>query len=370
MVRFMRRALLLGLILSISAVSAQASTVATAAGAAGAAESARPQGSMMRGAGVAAAGAGAYNQQTAVARSINANTAMQVNQYMYEVNKNNAKYFYTRSANKQKEESSTGEAIYKRLHDNPSGHDIHTGDALNVVLDELTNPDVYTAGDRRGDPAHRQPARQEHRVRVRRQHDRDQPGRPQRCDADERLRPDYATTPTSRARSRLWLPRSAGDRGQGQVSAETLANCRVAIKALKDKVDSLLPQGAPNRLEADNYLKALFGLSKMLETPSVDQYLTGLNKVDSTTLGHLIAFMHTFNLRFGAAKTPVQEETYDQLYPLLVAVRDQAKVPSANPYTTSSGPQDPKAFSAYFSQMQYDPKHGVVPPPPPPPGQP
>ena len=102
------------------------------------------QGSIARGAGVYAAGAGAYNEQTAVARSINANTAMQINQYMYEVNKTNAKYYYMRSANKQKEESSTGEAIYKRLHDNPSGYDIHTGDALNVVLDELTNPDVYT----------------------------------------------------------------------------------------------------------------------------------------------------------------------------------------------------------------------------------
>ena len=59
--------------------------------------------------------------------------------------------------------------------------------------------------------------------------------------------------------------------------------------------------------------------------------------------------MHTFNLRFGAAKTPVQEQTYDQLYPLLVAVRDNAKAPSANPYTTSSGPQDPKKVSNYFS---------------------
>ena len=122
----------------------------------------------------------------------------------------------------------------------------------------------------------------------------------------------------------------------------------MAIKALKAKVDSLLPQGSPNRLEADNYLKALIGLSKMLETPSVDQFLAGLKKGDTTTLGHLIAFMHTFNLRFGAAKTPVQEQTYDQLYPLLVAVRDQGKVPSANPYTTSSGPQDPKAGLRVF----------------------
>ena len=78
-----------------------------------------------------------------MARSINANTAMQVNQYMYEVNKTNAKYYYARSATKQKEESSTGESIYKRLHDNPSSYDIHTGDALNVVLDELTNPNIY-----------------------------------------------------------------------------------------------------------------------------------------------------------------------------------------------------------------------------------
>ena len=119
----------------------------------------------------------------------------------------------------------------------------------------------------------------------------------------------------------------------------------MAIKALKDKVDSLLPQEAPNRLEADNYLKALYGLTKMLDDPSVEQYLKGLNKQPTTTLGHLISFMHTFNLRFGAAKTPVQEPTYDQLYPLLVALRDQAKAPSANPYTTSSGPQDPKAVS-------------------------
>ena len=97
----------------------------------------------------------------------------------------------------------------------------------------------------------------------------------------------------------------------------------------------------------------------------MDQYLTELKKGETTTLGHLIAFMHTFNLRFGVAKTPVQEQTYDQLYPLLVAIRDQGKVPSANPFTTSSGAQDPKAVSAYFSGMQYDPKHGVVPPPPP-----
>ena len=45
-----------------------------------------PQGSMARGMGAYAAGAGYYNQQTAVARSINTDTAMRYNQYMYESN--------------------------------------------------------------------------------------------------------------------------------------------------------------------------------------------------------------------------------------------------------------------------------------------
>ena len=42
------------------------------------------QGSIAQGMGVYAAGAGQYNRQTAVANSINANTAMQFNQYVYQ----------------------------------------------------------------------------------------------------------------------------------------------------------------------------------------------------------------------------------------------------------------------------------------------
>ena len=363
MLRLMARSFFLVLILCFPAVSARAQWGGWGGWGGGVGTA---QGSMMRGAGVAAAGAGAYNQQTAVARSINANTAMQVNQYMYEVNKTNAKYYYTRSANRQKEESSTGEAIYKRLHDNPSSYDIHTGDALNVVLDELTNPAVYTqviTGATR--PIDSQLVKNiefayaANMIAI------------SLADFSARGVPDYLMTTDEFAPDRATIKELAGKvrseiQSQGQASPETLAKARVAIKSLKTKADELLPQGSPNRLEVDNYLKGLIGLSKMLETPSVDQYLSELKKGEMTTLGHLIAFMHTFNLRFGAAKTPIQEQTYDQLYPLLVAVRDQGKVPSANPYTTtSSAAPDPKSVSAYFSGMQYDSKHGVVPPPPP-----
>ena len=318
MVRFMGRALLLGLILSVSAVTAQAQYGRYGGWGGWGGGASSLQGDMMRGAGVAAAGAGAYNQQTAVARSINANTAMQVNQYMYEVNKTNAKYYYTRSANKQKEASSTGEAIYKRLHDDPSGLDIHTGDALNVVLDELTNPAVYaqviSSSTRPIDSA----ARQEHPVSIRRQHDRDQPGGLQRARRSrlpmttEDFAPDRAAIKAIAAKVRSEI------QSQGQASArdagELLAWRSRLLKAKADR--PLAARITQPRSKSTITSRLSIGLSKMLETPSVDQYLAQLKKGETTTLGHLIAFMHTFNLRFGAAKTPVQEQTYDQLYPL------------------------------------------------------
>ena len=92
-----------------------------------------------------AAGAGAYNEQTAQARSMNAKTAMQVNEYMYAVNQRNAANEMARLSKRRGGRSTRRPTdTYKRLHDNPDPHDIHTGDALNVVLTELANPKVYT----------------------------------------------------------------------------------------------------------------------------------------------------------------------------------------------------------------------------------
>src|SRR5262249_18397549 len=96
----------------------------------------------------------------------------------------------------------------------------------------------------------------------------------------------------------------------GQVAPATLAKFREAVQAVKDKADAMYQQGTRQRDECDNFLKALIGLSKMLERPQIEQFLKGLDRYPTTTLGHLISFMHTFNLRFGVAKTPEQEATY------------------------------------------------------------
>ena len=91
----------------------------------------------------------------------------------------------------------------------------------------------------------------------------------------------------------------------------------------------------------------------MLKSPPVDRFLLELKKLPSTTMGHLISFMHTFNLRFGAAKGPDQEAAYDQLYPRLVALRNQVQAPSAAPFANQSSTRDPKSITSLFSGMDY-----------------
>lgn len=310
------------------------------------------QGDAAVGMGVYAAGAGAYNEQTAEARSINANTAMQVNEYMYQVNLQNAKTFYARQAAEQKEQSASGEIIYQRIHDNPNSHDIHSGDALNVVLDDLTNPKVY--------PAALQAATQTidsdvvKGIQFRYAANMIAIGLE---DLTKAGAPDILLGPAFQKDRDALKPlvqkaRKEADE-EGKASPETLASIRVVLKAAQDKVARTLPQGSKDRKESDNYLKALYGLTKMLKTPSVGEFLRGLDKYPSTTLKNLLDFMHSFNLRFSPAKTPIQEAQYEQLYTMLVSLRDGLKAPASNPYAAQDGKPDPRVLNQFFSGMDY-----------------
>ena len=91
----------------------------------------------------------------------------------------------------------------------------------------------------------------------------------------------------------------------------------------------------------------------MLEVPAVEQFLEGLNRYPTTTMGHLITFMSSFNLRFGAASTPAQRAAYDQLYPILVRLRDASDARGPNPATAEVALPDPKKVTDFFSGMDY-----------------
>jgi hypothetical protein len=334
------------------------------------------QGNIAAGMGNFAAGAGAYNVQTSQARAQNANTAMQVNDYMYAINQRNAASFTQRQAGKIKQTNEAADATYRRLHDNPSPADIHSGDALNVVLTELTNPSVYTQVVQKATT----PIDSQLVKNINFQHAADMI-LISLDDVSARGVPDVLANDPAFESDRQAI-RAIVAKGKkeaesaSQVSDETLRSFRAAVKTVQDKVAGRFPQGTRQRDEADNYLKALYGLSKMLERPAVEQFLKGLNRYPTTTLGHLISFMHSFNLRFGVSKNGVQQATYDQIYPMLVSLRNQAQGPSPAPAPVAM--PDPKKLTTFFSGMDYshfqsqpDPHTGSVPPPPPPqPGAP
>ena len=102
------------------------------------------QGSIAHGLGAFAAGAGVYNQQTAVANAINADTVMRWNQFMFESQLEANRRARERLARRQSATIQTLEQSAKRLRDNPEPRDIARGDALNVALDEINDPRVYS----------------------------------------------------------------------------------------------------------------------------------------------------------------------------------------------------------------------------------
>ena len=74
---------------------------------------------------------------TAQARSINAQTAMQWNQYMYESSVESSRIYLANKAKREAKEKSDIGAIRDRVRNNPNSVDIADGSALNSALTEL-----------------------------------------------------------------------------------------------------------------------------------------------------------------------------------------------------------------------------------------
>jgi hypothetical protein len=114
------------------------------------------------------------------------------------------------------------------------------------------------------------------------------------------------------------------------------------------------------------FVKTFAGLVKMLDKPDTREAFDQLRMVKTTSIGNLIAFMHVFNLRFGAATTPQQRMIYNQIYPVLDQVRDRVKdanLDQAPPAQANAG-----HVGDFFNKMDMDTLEGkpkkTTPPPP------
>jgi hypothetical protein len=309
--------------------------------------------------GAFAEGAGVYNYDSAVAGSINTDTAIRLNQYIWNSElESRARYnaHLARRLNLSRDEYNVRQ---KRIMENPLPGEIESGEALNVLLQQLTNPSVMTGSTSTlrlanapvSAAAIREiPFRDETDAITLSLDELTDPKSwplPLRADAFKAEREAYQKAVDDAL---------AEDKDGGTLKPETVARVRNAVSELYRKVEATIPKDQqPDHLQATNYLKGLAGLSRMLERSNVDSILAELEKVQNTTIGNLISFMYSYNLRFAPATTPKQRAVYRELYPLMVSTRDKVV---GKPVETSEEAPPPKPVdnpTAVFYGL--DPSH-------------
>jgi hypothetical protein len=320
------------------------------------------EGSILRGMGAYAEAAGVYNYDSAVAGSINTDSYMRLNNYLYLSELEAQRRYAAHHAAKMNLDNAHYRAYQSRLLQSPTKEDIDSGSALNALLNQLTDPRVISGSGsslRMADA--KIPAASIKEIPFRDETDAitislDQLTDPKSWPAP--LRSDDFQAERE-AYQKAVDDALAEDKDGGTLKSETVAKVRNAVSNLYAKVDQTIPKTRqPDHLQAMNYLKGLAGLSKMLERPNVEAALSELEKIENTTTGNLIAFMHAYNLRFDAAKTPKQVNVYRDLYPAMIAARDKivGKPTDANNNAAPAPVENPTAVFHGFDPNHLHPK--------------
>lgn len=307
-------------------------------------------GDIARGLGSFMAGAGVYEQQNAIATSINADTIMRWNQYIYmsqmEANRVNA----VRDAARTKKSKKAYEDLQKRIRENPEKSDIESGSALNAIVEDLSDPRIYLSGLKAakasapGEVVRNIPF-QYARGGITTSFDNLTKGGPPKALLGAEFTAEVTAIKAAGAKLREEM------KDGGEPSEASIAALVKAIEAARSKAQTTLPKGSPQTTEADRFLKALLGLADMMRTPHFDILLAGVEKRPEVSLDQVITFMKLFSLRFGKATSVKQRAAYSDLYPKLVALRDEARLalPKA-PEIKLNGHE----AEDFFSSMTFD----------------
>jgi hypothetical protein len=308
-----------------------------------------PDGDLAQGMGTFAMGLGFYEEKAAIARSIDTDTMMRFNEYMHETQMTANRMRLAREARQRESNRNNLDAIQKRLRDNPEPRDVIRGDALNVALDEIDDPRVYTRALKGAkvsvgaDRIRRIPFRYAAAAITVGLHQLATGNVPAPLQ-----RPEFAADLEAiRALDKEILAQVEDDKEPDPATVQKLL---AAIYAAEEKAGKSLSTGL-ERTQAEKFLKALHGLVVMLKTPAIDNFVAGVDKRPDATLGELLRFMKAFNLRFGAATTPQQQEVYRFLFPQLAQLRDEVAGALAS---TAPHPTNGTAVEDFFSGMSLD----------------
>jgi hypothetical protein len=324
---------------------------------------ATPESAALQGAGQFAMGAGMYNLNTAQANNINAQTAMQWNDYVAQITHESARLHAMRVHSEFQKNQALYDAHQRRLRESPGKFEIENGDALNAALDDLTNPKLGSSALR----AARTPVQasliaevpfQNNAERVTLMLDdlREAVKWPEVFEG-ERFASDKATFDELRAQ----LRKEAGD---GEITPKSLREAQTFVDQLRAKVTAQPLTDPLDQQEATKFLTAGSSLLALLKKPDIQPAILELKKVQDTTIGNLLGFMHSFNLRFGVAKTIKEKQAYQQLFEILDGTRDQI-LAEAKLDSTATARATPRQMPDFLQNVnQGQPRSGGPQPPP------
>jgi hypothetical protein len=304
---------------------------------------ATPQGDIARGLGAYAQGVGVYNLNTAQARSINADTMMRWNSYIWASQNSLNREHYARMVAKREQNKALTDQIATRIRDNPNQVDIEKGDALNAILEQLSDPRIHSSALRMSRVPIKNawlkeiPFHYASEAVTLSLHQMTADDNLPLALRDDKFKPE-------REALRQALDAALEEDKERDLRPETIQAIRTAADKLKDKIELTIPKDSKDYIDAQHYLKGVYGMAKMLESPAIDKVLASLeNWTGTATVADLLAFMQMYNLRFGPSNTPRERALYQNMYPLLDEQRDQImnqlanKVP-ANPPAPGSPP--------------------------------
>jgi hypothetical protein len=322
-------------------------------------------GDMARGLGALYSGAGIYNQETAVANSINTDTVMRFNEYLYESQLISSERYHRQMNTRLARDNAAYDALIKRLREAPNDREVQNGDALNIALDQLSDPRIHSSALRLAtDPVDAQLIRDipfrnaSEAITITLSQFKNAAKWPAAL-RGERFAEDH--------RDFARLIESARKQDEtGDVPPETLDQLHDVLNRIKEKLKAV-PLANSDQKEANDFVKGMRALLRMVEMPDVKAVLDELRQMKSTSIGNLLAFMHTFNLRFGPAETPKQRTIYEKLYPVVDKARDRI-LDEVKPTPSTKPKTDDIEVHDFFSAM--DPNHlqrkkkAATPPPP------